>query len=413
MLFLEKFEIENALLVFPKFPIARNPVIKHHELPIGLLKIGSYLKQEGVNVCIVNQSLKQEIPSGFSPDIILVSTLFTYYAPYVKKTIDDLRVKYPTIPLICGGIWASLAPDVCQEYTGCDYVHHGIIPEAEDVILDYSLLQNRVNFQIVHTSRGCSRHCQYCGCYHIEPEHYCNNSIKKQIRRKHIYFYDNNLLANPHISVILDECIQLHKRHMVSDFIATQGFEKALVCKNPDLIEKCKQANFIRPYFAWDEPYTSRKLIKKTIKTFIDSGYNPKHIGVYMLFNHDVPFEECEKKRIYLYKLGVRIADCRFRPYTQLYDNFNMKKKNQTSDDYYIHPKWTDDLVKAFRRNCGYHTRCLYNDLPFYTKQLQRKNRIFDYQDIRNMSYNEALQVIDDVWHPLKINGGWSYKTDN
>lgn len=188
MLFLDKFEIDNALLVFPKFPIPSNPVIKHHELPIGLLKIGSYLYDNNVDIHIINRTLNQSYPDDFIPDIIIVSTLFTYYAPYVKDTIDELRLLYPDTIIICGGIWASLNPQVCQEYTGCDYVHHGIIPEAETAPLKYFLLKNRVNFQIIHTSRGCSRHCKYCGCYQIEPQHYCKNSIKSQIKRKKYIF---------------------------------------------------------------------------------------------------------------------------------------------------------------------------------------------------------------------------------
>jgi hypothetical protein len=48
-------------------------------------------------------------------------------------------------------------------------------------------------------------------------------------------------------------------------------------------------------------------------------------------------------------KWGVQVADCRYRPLDQTFDNYNPRKK-QSGEDYYIHPHWTDRQIKAFRR---------------------------------------------------------------
>jgi len=45
-----------------------------------------------------------------------------------------------------------------------------------------------------------------------------------------------------------------------------------------------------------------------------------------------------------------QIADCRYRPLNQLFDNYNPLIKGQTSKDYYIHEEagWTDYLCATW-----------------------------------------------------------------
>jgi phosphotriesterase-related protein len=48
-----------------------------------------------------------------------------------------------------------------------------------------------IDYQILHTSRGCKRKCSFCGTWRIEPNFTPLTSIKNKIHYKKLVFYDN------------------------------------------------------------------------------------------------------------------------------------------------------------------------------------------------------------------------------
>ena len=206
----------NILLVEPNFPIS--PKSKNHKnfLPIGLLKIASYLRSKGEKVKLVRGIPKNLLNINilsFKPDEIWITSLFTYWANYVKDTVKYYKRAFPHAKIKVGGVYASLMPKHCKEFTGCDEVHKGIIKEAEEFFPAYDLIENvntnQIDYQIIHASRGCIRKCPFCGTWKIEPKFEPKKSIKSEIKFKKIIFYDNNFLANPYIENILTELIDL------------------------------------------------------------------------------------------------------------------------------------------------------------------------------------------------------------
>ena len=166
----------------PSFPIPKKS--KNHKdfLPIGLLKIASYLKKEGREVKLkrLGPDFQSKIDDfDFDPDLILITSLFTYWAEYVQKAVDFSRQQFPNAKIVVGGIYASLMPEHCKNFTKCDEVFVGVCEEAEKCPPDYSLVN--VDYQIIHTSRGCIRKCPCCGVYEIEPTFHGEKSIKKRI----------------------------------------------------------------------------------------------------------------------------------------------------------------------------------------------------------------------------------------
>ena len=81
-------------------------------------------------------------------------------------------------------------------------------------------------------------------------------------------------------------------------------------------------------------------------------------------------FEEMEQKRVKCFDWQVQIADCRYRPLTQTFDEYAPHKKDQT-DGYYIHRKrgWSDALVKQFRRNVRRQNICVRHGFPLYSRK--------------------------------------------
>ena len=115
-----------------------------------------------------------------------------------------------------------------------------------------------------------------------------------------------------------------------------------------------------------------------------------------------------EMKRLKCWEWKVQVADRRYRPLNQTYDNYNSGKK-QTSKDYYIHPNWSDKEIKQFRRNVRRQNICVRHGFPFYSTALEKK-RIDQKlaRKIKNMPKNEVKGllnggVLNDLWYPDEI----------
>jgi len=373
--------MKRVLLVEPDFPIP--PKSKNHKdfSPVGLLKIGSYLRRKGEEVKLVRGRLKNNSElteiMNFNPSEIWITSLFTYWAEYVRDTVHYYKGLFPNAKTIVGGILATLfSVEKVKIITGCDEVVQGIIKEAEELEPAYDLINNgkRIDFQILHTTRGCPRRCPFCGTWRIEPEFIYKKTIKDLIKFKKVVFYDNNLLLNPYVEDILKELIELKKEGRISWVESQGGFDGRVLSEKPFLAEMLKKAGFRYPRIAWDWSYKEYKRIFNQINILLKAGYKSKEIFVFMLYNWDLSFEEMERKRIKCWEWKVQISDCRYRPLDQLYDHYNPRKE-QTLDDYYIHEKggWTDKLVKQFRKNVREQNICVRHGFPFYSRVFERK----------------------------------------
>lgn len=379
------------LLVEPDFPIQTKSNNHKDFLPIGLLKIAALKTKEKHKVVLVRGNLekteiydlaKQQIAfkRSYIPDEIWITSLFTYWINDVKKSVKHYRSKYSNSKIIVGGIAASLfGTDETKKRTECDEVYMGIIPEAEE--LSISLLEdayirylNGVDFQVLHTQRGCFRRCQFCGTWKIEPEVKHEKSIKGKIFKKKLVFYDNNFLDNPYIHNILDELIELKKNREIIWCECQSGFDGRLLTKDELIPPKLKASGFRNIRMAWDGKYKDHTKVKKQLDCLTNNKlYKTKDIEIFMLYNWDIPFNELEKKRVKCYKWGVQVSDCRYRPLNQPFDNYKPRKKGQTNADYYIHHNWTDLLVKLFRRNVRRHNICIRHSFHFYVKDFETK----------------------------------------
>ncbi|OHB60276.1 MAG: hypothetical protein A2167_02305 [Planctomycetes bacterium RBG_13_46_10] len=351
----------KILLVEPDFPIASKSKNHAHFLPIGLLKIGTYHKQNGDCVKLV-RGLKHCV---FKPDRILITSLFTYWSKYVHEAAEFYHKAYPKARVEIGGIYASLMPEHCKKNSPFAYVYQGLYRRgvAEKVVPDYSLLPEDLDYQIIHTSRGCTRRCTFCGTWKIEPEFKCVDSIKELIGKRRLVFYDNNLLANPKIDRILREISEYRFENRYKLSCESQsGFDLRLL--TPELARLLKAARFVNPRVAWDGSYKDRARIKKAIGYLKDAGYNHTDIFVFMIYNCTPSYKEMRKKLDACRRWGVRVIDCRYRPLNYIDDGYKPGRKPQGKNDYYIHKGWEDWQVRRFRRCVREQNIAILLDLP-------------------------------------------------
>lgn len=403
--------VKRVLLIDPAFPIANKSRNHKDLLPVGLLKISTYLKNNGIQTKLIrlnnNVDYDNEILE-FDPDFVMVTSVFTYWFNEVKEAVEYSKRLLPNVSIMVGGVLASLLPRTCAGEMPCDYVYCGVMRCAEHLPPDYSLLENNgedINFQIVHATRGCKRKCGFCGVYKIEREKTNVSSIEKELIRENLVFYDNNFLDNPNVEVLLNELINLRQSKKIKKCESQSGFDGRILRKNPNLAKLLKDANFKDPKIAWDGPFKAKNNRKKEIEVLEDAGYARKEISVFMLYNHDdLDYNELEDKRAFCFNQGVQISDCRYRPLDRLDDGYNPHaRKPQTNEEYHISPNWSDEEVRQFRRNVRRHNICIRHGMSYHSRLAERKKiSKEESMEIRELSYEDAKKRIKDAWNPAE-----------
>jgi len=303
--------------------------------PLGLLKLATYHKKKGASV-----ELKRGVSRDISeqPNIIYVTSLFTWAWEPVWKAIQSYSRLFPDSELWLGGLYASLMPEhAALSGIKPDHIFKGIFWDAENLRPDYSLVpkwNKKVGGSIVFASRGCVRSCKYCAVPELEGS-LC--AIKKSIRKliwpghKRVIFFDNNFFANPSWESVLKEVEELDLR---VDF--NQGLDARLLSeKIAERISQLKIDRFVR--LSYDYPQM-KSHVKKAVEILKLHGINGRNILVYALYNFtDSPKDLFERIRDILSWGAV----C----YPMQYQPLNTLIKNR-----YVAPKWDEARLDAIQR---------------------------------------------------------------
>ena len=160
------------------------------------------------------------------PDAVLVTSAMTYWYPGVQEVIDLVRRRFGGVPVVLGGIYATLCPGHARTRSGADLVvagpaEAGLLAALAEVLGGappdgpgppgsgplpspaFDLLSDRTWLPVL-TSRGCPLRCTYCASALLSPgfEQRPAASVLAEIleRRarfgtRHFAFYDDALLA--------------------------------------------------------------------------------------------------------------------------------------------------------------------------------------------------------------------------
>ncbi|MGC8907450.1 MAG: B12-binding domain-containing radical SAM protein [Desulfomonilaceae bacterium] len=154
---------------FPKTPIEKPACIAH---------VPRTFSRYGIPPEIVERDLAR-LPR---PHAIFVTSLMTYWYTGVRETINLLRKVFPGVPVVLGGVYATLMPDHARRACAPDEVWRGpgerCLAEMLGRLLGRSVeqahegpdwefsacldLMGRASFLPLLTSRGCPMRCSYC-----------------------------------------------------------------------------------------------------------------------------------------------------------------------------------------------------------------------------------------------------------
>lgn len=325
------YKKKNILLVEP------SKGRKYHTAypPLGLLKLATYHKKKKDIVRFISRFSND----GFKPDIIYITSLFTYAYEPVHEVIKYYSDKYINAKIVVGGVYATLCPDHLKErFKNRIEIHRGLVDEVEDLLPDYSLVPDWKT-SILFSSRGCIRKCPFCSVPQIEPEFKAKKSIKHLIYPGHkkVVFWDNNILASPYWRNIFDE---LEELKIGVDF--NQGLDSRLLNEEIAIRLKKLKMPFVR--LAYDSNGI-RLSLKKAIKLLNNFGIKGRKIIVYCLYNHlDTPNDFLNRLKDLL-EWGVVTYPMRYEP-------IEPRPKNT-----YISPNWTAEqleMIAKARRVIGY-----------------------------------------------------------
>lgn len=302
--------------------------------PLGLLKIGAYHRRRGdvVELC------RPPYFPDWTPDIVLVTSLFTYSWREVGVAVAFYRYLYPAAPILLGGIYASLMPDHAREHMpGLTDIFTGVAEDVDVIPPDYDLLSPPMhtwNKSIVFSSRGCIRACQFCAVPRLEPEFSALSSIADLVCRSHtqIVLWDNNFLASPYARDILCELREIRNdkgRKFWVDF--NQGLDARLL--TPPLAEGIASLNLLAVRLSYDRKEYSKE-VERAITLLEAAGVPRRKMVVYVLYNYtDTPADF----------LG-RIQDLmewRVTAYPMRYQPLDATKK-----DAYVGQHWSPELLE-------------------------------------------------------------------
>jgi radical SAM superfamily enzyme YgiQ (UPF0313 family) len=334
--------------------------------PLGLLRIASLLRMNGFRITLIDCTdypaktkrygdgtfLKtkiekplplKSIPRNFSqygipeeillkrfsmleekPNVIGITSGMTYWYPGVFKVIEIARKVFSNVPIILGGIYATLCSEHAKRHSGVDIVFNGrgesevlkLISELTGSEIgsfefrnSQSAIRNenypafdlyaQLDYVCVATTRGCPLTCSYCASPFLAKGFFRRDpfEVADEIEYwtgkygvNNIAFYDDALLVEPsrHIIPILKEII---KRDIHCNFHTPNGLHiKEMDEETASLLFR---TGFKTIRFGFETSNEAMQLetggkvdnhaFKDAIKHLKRAGYSGEEIGVYIM----------------------------------------------------------------------------------------------------------------------------------
>jgi radical SAM superfamily enzyme YgiQ (UPF0313 family) len=127
---------------------------------------------------------EDELARAPQPDAVLVTSGMTYWYPGIQAVVDLVRARFGSVPIVLGGIYATLCPGHARSASGADLVVPGpaetgllealagvlggAAPAGPDLSAPgdlpapaFDLIRDRTWLPVL-TSRGCPLSCTYC-----------------------------------------------------------------------------------------------------------------------------------------------------------------------------------------------------------------------------------------------------------
>jgi radical SAM superfamily enzyme YgiQ (UPF0313 family) len=294
---------------------------------------------------IAEQVLEEKI-KNVHPDIILITSGMTYWYQGVKEMAELVKKIHARVPVVVGGIYASLCPAHAQRILKADAIIVGNAypslcdllskmnlpapesPPAEEYLSDPDYYYDAC---AVRLNSGCVFNCSYCASSLLAGEFRPGQPLQlvrliKKINTdfgiNSFAFYDDALLAHKEAAIIpfLEQIIAA-KRSI--NFFAPNGLHIAFL--DPVTAGLMKKAGFkeVRLGFESSSPHFHTthgfkhnvSMLGQGVEALKSGGYNPSEIAVYVLAGLPGQHpEEVEQSIHYAASFGIKVFVAEYSP---------------------------------------------------------------------------------------------------
>ncbi len=363
--------------------------------PLGLLYLSSLLKKQGVNVGLFDymdrKSLLAESPeSDFygcghyikeevekpqsiknikrkyyrfgvdkviaekyiatleKPDMVVIGSVMTYWYLGIDEVTKTIKKIFPDIPIVLGGIYATLCYEHAKEIHGVDHVVRGNFENLNKIFDIYNLKisinspfenipapdyshYHCLDYFSLRASTGCPFKCHYCAQHLLNNNQYKIKSperLKQEIcdlsgnMIKNVAFYDDALLYNADIGIkiLLKGLIKDNKKF---NFHTPNGLHVRFL--DQELAELMFNTKFVSPRFsletsdAFEQGVSDMKVnnkdFVKAMKILQRVGYKQKEYITYLLIG--MPNQNINNLRdsiYFVHEQGSKISLSEYSP---------------------------------------------------------------------------------------------------
>ncbi len=339
--------------------------------PEMLKSVPRYYKRYGMSVEVFISRLKSMMPF----DIVLMTSIMSYWYPGVQNTISLVKEVAGDIPVILGGIYPTLYADHASQHSGADSIYAGSLNDRLlPIIRSFGIALSPVREQVLHhnmglyarhpfapllTSTGCPFHCSYCASRLLSPRYERRplDDIEGEIQElrtrgvRDFVFYDDALLydADDHIKPLLESTV---RKGFDLRFHAPNGLHARFI--DDEMARLMKRAGFMTVRLSLETIESDRQQatggkvttdgFERSVGSLQGEGFTKGNIGAYLLYGlPGQALTEVEEGIAFLKKLNVRIYLAEFSPIrgTGCWDD--LVKKGIISSD--LDPLLTNNTV--------------------------------------------------------------------
>ena len=284
------------------------------------------------------------------PDLVLMTSVMTYWYPGVQEAIGRVRARVGTVPLALGGVYATLCPEHARQHSGADRVIEGAgvvaaLRLADEVTGRRSDPDRYADprtwpapahhlvarpFVALNTSWGCVYRCTYCASHRLHPRFVQRRpaAVIAEILTcagrgyRDFAFYDDALLLNAerHLAPILEGVLAAGANVR---FYTPNGLHAAQI--TPGLAALMRRAGFSSMRLSLETRNEERQrasggkvttaAFERAVGYLRAAGFGPREIGAYILAGlPGQPLAEVEDTIRYVHGVGVQARLALFSP---------------------------------------------------------------------------------------------------
>ncbi|MBN2202494.1 radical SAM protein [bacterium] len=299
------------------------------------------------------ETVRSLIASEPAPDVVLVTSGMTYWYPGVQAVIACIRERHPGVPVLLGGIYATLCAEHARRLSGADRVIPGegertgleAVAAITGLRIDSSRAADAEPFPApaqdlypvlrsasLITSRGCPFRCPFCASHLLTGGGFKTRSPECVVREIESLFREKGTVD----FAFVDDALLFRKEEHFLPLLkllagkqlplrlhAPNGMHPSWIDGETAVLMRKTGFRTIRLSMETVNPDRLREMggkvtaesLKEAVRRFVEAGYRPAELGAYAIMGlPGQPIAETAETLAFVFSLGLRISLAAFSP---------------------------------------------------------------------------------------------------